>query len=231
MSSPTFVRTVSATLAALLLLATCARAAPSLRYSWDSCDPLVLNRDFTVPGHYAQTLSVTGLGQSLTSFNVHIVIAPRGLSAWQFNSFGCQGASRLAASTVADGCLSIPGLELTVFLFLGVTEPKLSLLITGLAPAGFVPDPAARYTLVRLDFDHSATTTGLVDPPGQCGGGDVPVCFGIESADLNGHPTPGVDYTVENGFLTWNIASTPGQCPFRVAARPSTWGRLKSIYR
>jgi hypothetical protein len=36
---------------------------------------------------------------------------------------------------------------------------------------------------------------------------------------------------LENGTLTWNNPSTPGICPYRVPTKPTTWGRLKAIYR
>ena len=62
-------------LASLLLSASTAHAAASLRYSWDDCASLVLEREFTGPGHYVQTLSVTGLTERLTSFQVEVVLA------------------------------------------------------------------------------------------------------------------------------------------------------------
>jgi len=231
MASPTLLRTFGSTLAALLLLTTCARAVPSIRYSWDACDPVVLDHEFVGPGHYVQTLSVTGLVLPFTSFEAHIAIGPGLLSAWAFYNGACQGAGRMTVSTAAGGCQTIPGLLVTANVVPGLTDPTAHLYVTASVPAGFTPDPTARYTLLRIDFDHTATTTGSLDPPGHCGSGDLPYCFGIESMAINAHSLPGRDFDVENGVLTWNLASTPGQCPFRVAVRPSTWGRLKSIYR
>jgi len=219
-------------LAALLLVASCAHAAPpSIRYSWDQCDPLVLDRDFAGPAHYTQTLSIVGLTQSLTSFQVNIAVGLGQLSAWQFYDFGCQGSGRLAATTAAGGCESILGNAVTVSMYPGVTDFKLHVLLFGTAPAGAPPDPAVRYLLARLDFDHTRTTTGVLDPPGQCGGGDVLQCFGIEFTALDGASVPGADFTIENGTLTWNQPSSPGLCPFAVPTRPSTWGTLKALYR
>ena len=214
-------------LAALLLLASDVHAAPSLRYSWDDCAPLVLDREFTGPAHYTQTLSVTGLTEPLTSFLV--VIAAGDLDAWQFHDYGgCQGSSRLAATTAAAGCTSLPGLELTVSMFPGVTDHRLHLTVSGTVPAGPAPDPAARYVLARLDFDHSLTVTGYPAPSSYCGMGDYQQCFGIEYVTLNGS---GVGYAYDNSMLTWNLPQSPGQCPFPVPTRATTWGRLKAIYR
>ena len=88
MTARSLVRTRAFLLAALVLLASTVHAAPSLRYSWDDCAPLVLDREFTAPGHYVQTLSVTGLTQPLTSFEVSVVMGG-GLDAWEFFDFGC----------------------------------------------------------------------------------------------------------------------------------------------
>ena len=78
-------RTRALRLAATVLIATSAAAAPpSIRYSWNECDPLVLDRDFTGPAHFSQTLSVTGLTQPLTSFQVSVIIAAGQPDAWRF---------------------------------------------------------------------------------------------------------------------------------------------------
>lgn len=230
MTASTFLHVAASRLAALLMLAACAHAAPSIRYSWDGCDPLVLNRDFAGPGHYTQTISVVGLVLPGTTLQMSIEVGPGLPSAWSFYFSGCQGESRLTVGTVAEGSQAIPGLLVTARLAPPITEPGFRLHITAAAPPGFTPDPTARYALAVVDFDHSATTTGLVDPPGRCGGGDLPFCFGIESLSLNGG-LPGRDFVLEDDLLTWNLASTPGRCPFPVAARSSTWGRLKAIYR
>ena len=216
-------------LTALVLLASNVHAAASLRYSWDDCDPLVLDREFTVPGHYVQTLSVTGLTQPLTSFLVNIVVAVSQPEAWQFYDFGCQGSSRFAVTTAAPGCASLPGLSLTTYMFPGVTDFRVNIQISGTAPAGPAPDPAARYVLARLDFDHSATVTGPIAPPGYCGAGDFLQCFGVSYVYLNGDLL--ASSALENGTITWNLPSTPGICPFPVPTKATTWGRLKAIYR
>ena len=214
-------------LASLILFASTAHATPSLRYSWDDCNPLVLDREFTGPGHYVQTLSVTGLTQPLTLFKVTVMIGPSWPDAWRFDSFGCQGSSRLTVTTTAAGCDTVPGLAVTVQMHAGVTEGRF-IDISGVAPAGRAPDASARYVLARLDFDHSASVAGSSAPPGNCAGADFLFCFGIEYASLNGGAE---DPVLENGMLTWNVPATPGLCPFRVPTRAATWGRLKAIYR
>lgn len=232
MSAPSVCRTPASRLVALLLLAACAHAAPpSIRYTWDECEPVVLDRDFAGPAHHSQTLSVVGLGEPIASFQVNVAIGVGQPSAWQFYGFGCQGASRLAATAAAVGCLPVPGLDVSVSMLPGVTDHRLHMVITGTAPAGAAPDLAARYVLARLDFDHTHTTTGFDDPPGQCGGGDALQCFAIEYVALNGASVRGVDYVLENGGLTWNQPLSPGQCPFPVGTRPSTWGTIKALYR
>jgi len=225
-------RTRAPWLASLLLLAACARAAPpSIRYSWDDCAPIALDRDFVGATHYAQTLSVVGLTQPLTSFRIDIAIGASQPSAWQFYDFGCQGASRLTASSAAAGCEAILGNAVTLSMDPGLTDFRLHVRVLGFAPAGANPDPALRYLLARLDFDHTHTTGGFIDPPGQCAAGDALQCFAIEYVELNGAAVRGVDYGIENGGLTWNLPASPGQCPFAVPTRPSTWGSLKALYR
>src|SRR5262245_2142214 len=104
MTGPTFLRALVFKGTALLLLAASAHAAPSIRYSWDACDPLVLDREFTGPGIYAQTLSVVGLSFPFTSFEASIAIGPGQPSAWAFFAGGCQPMNRLMSGPVADGC-------------------------------------------------------------------------------------------------------------------------------
>lgn len=226
MTASSLVRARVFLLASLLLFASTAHAAGSLRYSWDDCAPLVLDREFTGPGDYVQTLSVTGLTQPLTSFQVDVVVAASQPDAWQFYDFGCQGSSRLTVTTTAAGCGSVPGLAVTAGMYPGVTDHRLHITISGTAPAGPAPDPSARYALARLNFDHSASVAGLSAPPGKCAGADFLQCFGIEYATLNGSAP-----VLENGTLTWNLPSAPGVCPIPVATHAATWGRLKAIYR
>jgi hypothetical protein len=159
-------------LASLLLFASTTHATPSLRYSWDDCAPLVLDREFSGPQHYVQTLSVTGLTQPLTVFRVLVMFGPGWPDAWRFDGVGCQGSSRLAVTTTAAGCDNVPGLAVTVLMYAGVTEGRF-IEISGFAPAGPAPDPSTRYVLARLDFDHSASVAGASAPPGSCAGADL----------------------------------------------------------
>ncbi len=177
----------------------------------------------------ARSLSpVLALRLALTSFLVNIVVAVSQPEAWQFYDFGCQGSSRLTVATTAPGCASVPGLAVTASMFPGLTDFRMNVMVSGTAPAGPAPDPAARYVLARLDFDHTATVTGSNAPLGKCGAGDFLQCFGVSYALLNGG---GVESALENGTITWNNPSAPGICPFPVPTKATTWGRLKAIYR
>ena len=84
MTARSLIRARGFLFAFLLLFASTAHATASLRYSWDNCDPTELDREFTGPGHYVQTLSVTGLTQPLTSFQVSVIIAAGQPDAWRF---------------------------------------------------------------------------------------------------------------------------------------------------
>jgi hypothetical protein len=66
-------------------LASPALAVPSYRLSWDDCNVLVTNRNWSGPGKYVLLLSGTGFNGSYTQFSAGFAFDPKVLvPAWDF---------------------------------------------------------------------------------------------------------------------------------------------------
>jgi len=216
-----------ATALALLLTAIPAAPDPVFRYSWDPSEPFVHNRDYQGPGLYTQTLSITGLPAGTKSMSISIEVNTPRLTAWGFFPGGCPGPSRLAARPFVAGCDTIPGLDVLAQWLRsddGATDDLYLLL--HLDPA-FVPDPLQRYGLATITFDHQlAETDCFFGPDSLCFLFGVGVYQTLDRIDVA---------FADHDRLTWNHSSAVPDCsPQRqgfVAARPSSWGRVKSLYR
>jgi hypothetical protein len=211
---------------ALVLTAIPAAAAPIARYNWDRDEPFVRNRDYEGPGVYTQTLSITGLpaGTNFLSFEIEVNVGRE--TAWRFDTWGCPKPTRLVAHPIVADCDTMPGLDVLAYWSHpddGATD-NLSLLI--LMDPAFVPDPLKRYGLATITFDHELAET-------DCFGATSPLCFQILGLYRVGNTFDIVPE--EHDRLTWNDSSAEPDCrPHRegfVPARPSSWGRVKSLYR
>src|SRR5258708_39572384 len=141
-------RSIFLTLILVSLSISPARATPpTLTLSWDDCGALVVTKDFAGPGPYAQTISVEGLTQPLSSYYFVIGMGMSVRDAWQFYTAGprgCQGLARLALSVAAAGCNSIPKATLSVPYFRpGVTDPHVYLSVPAPVSPALAPDPPA----------------------------------------------------------------------------------------
>jgi len=230
---------VLAALALSLLAVTNAGATPSVRYSWDDCSPIVTNKNWSGPGTYVQVLAAVGLepGVQSMTFGIGVGVVR---DAWSFSDsrgdYFCQPYSRFALSTSGTGCAAAP---LTSFSFehgIGITDPRHGYKLSVNFDPGFVPDPAVRYTVARLAFDHSHSVAGFAAPgSGNCGQVDEGECFALGYATYSGGG-PGGELPLESDFLTWqdfNANLYPGArpCPAAVPTRSATWGAIKSQYR
>jgi len=215
-------------------------AAPVIRYSWDDCDPLVVSRDFTGPAVYTQTLSIVGLDAPVHDLSLIVGFLFNEIPpAWRFadlcgGSYGCgfqpcQPSGRVSTLLGGTACDTIPGLQLNASFWFGITPPISGLRIDGVGGGSFTPDPAVRYTLIRIAFDHSGSVAGP-GGPGTCGGADQPLLFMIGSLTLNGVDQHDL-VTWDNCMLTWNTPSYPHDCPLIVPVKNLTWGRIKALYR
>jgi hypothetical protein len=215
--------TAAVVVAALVMVST-THGDPLLRYSWDQCDPVVTNKDFSGPMVYRQTLSAVDLPVGFVGFQ--IVLSFTDLPpAWQFMEGGCAGPERLSASPLVPGCDAIPGLELQVFYAPIVTEPgpHVELVVIGSTKQPLTADPGRRYGLATLEFDHASSGT-------TCGGATEPVCAHVRYADSYQTHSIVTFVTVED-FVGWNDPPNTLGCPGATRGRAGTWGRVKAIYR
>jgi hypothetical protein len=201
-----------------------AAADPIVHYNWDRDEPFVRNKNYEGPGIYTQTLSITGLPPGSKSFALDVLVNSSHNTSWDFFPFGCAGPTRLGARPFVADCDTIPGLEAHAqYLHLWDSGADELYLLFSLDPA-FVADPQRRYGLATITFDLQVYEACI--PPIE------PLCFMIG---------PGVILTVdsfvifypEHDRLTWNDASDVPDCRARrpSAVRPSSWGRVKALYR
>ena len=236
---------VTRILAALTLVvgfAGAAHAQGCARLSWGTCDPWVENANFTGPAVYTLVESALGIADQNvgTDSNIHIGGSGAGVpDAWRFDDAGCQTGGQLslnpgALSKVCPVLKGLNSLTITNFALDAAKEADLRLSITYDV---FTPNPATRYTLWLVGFNHGFSSVGPT-PPDQssCGGAEqcenlvLTTALYLNTAnqlkplgncgDTDSHFPGGFP----SGFATWNGGCLP------VAAQPSTWGRVKGMY-
>ena len=225
-------------LAACLLIST-AHAEPTLRLSWESCDNLSTDRSWAGPGSYAMVLSGTGFNVPLGSLVAGLRFAPWFIApAWDFATYSyfgepvCQSLSGLTATTSGGGCPAVPTTQLDVEMSKGsLTRPGGSgILLQSHFDPNFVPDPAQRYVLARIVFDHAHSIVGP-SGPGMCGGAEAPMCVNLVTFSFKGAAGQEVYHTIERGYVTWQDPTNTNGCPGATPAAPRTWWAVKAQYR
>jgi hypothetical protein len=232
----------------LLLAASPARAGQEFALlSWDGCvlpgANQVDNQEFTGPGLYAMTVSVSGSARTIQGFELQIEVmdplaqCQRGTfpPAWEFQPGGCN-AGRWTASFNGGDCASPTGSFTASYAFYEEgAYPAASRIRIGAAfaqPVTLAADQA--YHLVTLTFDHGVSVAGATASPDSCGLAGDPVCLYLDSALwLDGHGGSGSWNQFMPG-LTWNRDSAYYYygCPFLCdPAERATWGSLKARYR
>ena len=222
-------------------LAPLAHAAGIIDLSWNACSPIVVDRSMSADGANHLYVSVLGQDEAHRGYQWFVVIHDASGSvpdAWRFDDGGCQPPGRVAiehlwpdmtqscpafqgglASTQTRGyqsvALGVPGLPMVAFLTNSYPEGQSSV------------DPAKRYALGRIVFDHSSSVPGAATTPGTCGGLDEPMCLALEPTltgwvDMDGTSRA---WTIGNGAVTVRGGCEP------VPVAPTTWGTIKAQYR
>ena len=207
----------------------------TLRLSWDSCDPVVVNKDWAGAALYTQVLSITGADVVNNGNRSQVLIGPNVEDAWRFDSEGCQtgqltvsfaGASKACA--VFQGGNSLPLTQYSYDAMSGTAK-----LDVANAYDDFTPVAGNRYTVYQAKYDHAFSDTGAQDPNLACGFVENAVCFWLMVSDAELLLTDGSKEGFEgadNDWVTWQDPGNTSGCPF-VQAEPSTWGRVKGLYR
>ncbi len=214
--------------AAVVLLLTAIPAAAELvaLYNWDRCEPFVRNRDYEGPGLYTQTLSITGLPANIQLFVLSVEVNTGYQTAWGFFPRGCPGPSGLVARPFVADCDTIPGLDVLAGWSRGEDAGTDELSFSFRFDPTFVPDPLRRYGLATITFDHGLAET-------DCFFVGESLCFLFAGGVCIAGDTFAQVFP-EHDRLTWNDPSEVPDCPPRrqgLPAHPSSWGRVKTVYR
>jgi hypothetical protein len=246
-----------------------ATAVPRVDLSWDSCSPIVTAKQ-AVPGTVSTLYcSVTGMDEPHMAYTVQLFagtefgdLTPALPDAWRFDPLGCQAkygriefiAPNTKTCTPFSGPGPIPSAQIAVIQYFpdGTSNdvfPGTMRVTCSLAYPNAIqtPDPARRYQLARIVFDHASSAVGAGTPEAPCGGLEQPLCFALWSyvGTHGGFPfwwytnlsyvTPeGITKPMGlgQGYATYGLdASGPWNCFNSVPARSSTWGELKARYR
>jgi hypothetical protein len=200
---------------------------PSLRLSWDGCDPWVGDKLFFGPAHYRMVLSTSNASGDFSATDNTIRIDPFVPDAWRFDDSGCQTSALTSFSTSGTKtCPAFQGvgpLGITSFTY----DPVAKTAGLRLANAfnSFTADPGVRYLLWTLDFDHQSSVIGPTVPGTSCGEADQSLEFVVASSE----------FLLTSGDLVHPIASSEQRCTWNgdppVATKATSWGHLKGLYR
>lgn len=207
-----------------------------IRISWDNCDPITVNRDWSGPDTALIVASISGASMANQGHRIRVRISPGDSAfpdAWRFDNGDCN-AQRFHVSHVAlnETCPAFQGdgpITMTQYSYWSATNT--ALLDVATAYDAFNPNPDQRYTLFSATFDFAFSGIGLSGGAADCGRAEVPLCFGIERTELLLPTLEKVPLIIEHGHLTWQDPQDDLGCPDAVQATSSTWGRLKAHFR
>jgi hypothetical protein len=212
----------------LALVAGAAHAqGPYVRLSWDGCDPQVPDKLWSGPHTYELVLSIIGEGVPNAGHDTSILVAPDLQDAWRFDDAGCQGGSYVTFN--AGGTKTCPPMQgigplgITAFLY----DPDTHTGTIRLANTynEFDPDPAVRYVLWIVTFDHQYSVTGPTDPGVSCGDVLAGLYFDFSTDVLTmAGPYQHCQHQPGDHIVTWN-----GGPP--TPALNTTLGKVKALYR
>jgi len=226
-----------------------AAADPHVDLAWDSCvGPLSKS---VGPGSVADLfVSVLGQTQAAQSYEIAIKIGTTIAlpDAWRFDPTGCQGSdgftiNHLAPASVAATCPSFQGtvssIQIRQYNYDASAGWALALL-ADLYPNGGVGNPAAidpaqRYFLADFRFNQQYGVAGVPADFPYCGGLEQPICLTLNRqtwVDTAANPVEHA-WAVSGPSVVANDPNDLSRCPgfVPVAARPATWGAIKSQYR
>ena len=204
-----------------------------LRLSWDDCDPLVTNKNYTTASVYTIVLSVSDADVANNGHRTKATFGPNLAEAWKFYAGGCQvGQLLVSFAGVSKACPAYAGtnpLPLSLFRDNGDGTATMDVANTF---DDFTPLLGTRYTMWQAAFNHAFSTVGDGDPAVFCTFAGDAMCAVLGNPDgapneillINGDTDI---YDFEIGWVTWNNI---GGCP-AIQTKESSWGRVKGLYR
>lgn len=224
-------------------------AVGTVDMSWDNCSPIVTDKTSAAPGQYSLFVSVLGHDENHKGYQVQGILGTAAHTtpdAWAFEPVGCQGTALIALDHLPSGpvvktCPAFQGGVQSVQVKAYDANPApydpglRRFSIFNVYPDGFIgPNPAQRYFLARIMFDHTFSVAGPGTPGTDCGGFENAICMTLVPANLQwlddqgsgvAHP-----FNVGQQYATFNNAGNPMNCA-AVPTRDATWGQIKSQYR
>ncbi len=240
--------TTMSALAALALAVPVQAADGTYNLNWDTCTGPI---DKTVVA--AQTpvnlyASVIGLDVPNSGYLVQVIFGNSSTTnvadAWRFDAPGCQGSSfatinNLAPAAVVKTCPSLQGtlqaLQIKDISKVSTTADPydgdyLRATLANAYPDGVTaPNPATRYFLMNILFDHTFSVAGLTTPGADCGGVEQPVCFATTASSFIELST-GIEFNFGGSGNRGVTVNGSAGCPAS-PAQSTTWGAIKNQYR
>ena len=90
-----------------------------------------------------------------------------------------------------------------------------------------ITNPSFVSTPLEIGREYYAFKLRFITPQGPCEGCAIPACFVLNSLVLT-HSGGAVETSPD---YVWGMWQGDNDCPFVVGSTPSTWGRLKAVYR
>jgi hypothetical protein len=248
-------------LALLLSLSSTAQAQNGCaRLSWGTCDPWVENNCWQGPGLYQLVYSVSGANGPVVGSDTQILVEAvtrrthcfEGYpDAWRFGDGQCEGPNRISMERTSNdlGCPLLQGDHPDLITSVFMVGDVLNIRLAETHDAVTV-DPSRRYTLWVITFDLTHASVGPSPADlSSCGDVDQYANFEFQFANLL---TPGGQYqalsrcdsdpnVANQASATWNggwgicdefgrVLPGTNTCG-PVPTQPTTWGRVKSLYR
>src|SRR5262245_25623979 len=212
-----------------LAITEAASAEPTIRLSWDQCDPIVYRKVSAGPGIHKMVLSAADLPSPIVAYWVELLVIPADGApfpdAWRFDDNGCYG-QHLVVNPKGNGgvpCLTMttPNPILWAEVRFGPPDAPPNALLIKLINQfdNSFPDPTKRYTIATLALDQTSSVEGPGVPGSSCGNAATPVCVLFSRADLLPSSGNTQQMTYETPGVYWQNATGHGEVC-------SVWKRL-----
>jgi len=226
------------------VLASQAVAAGAVRLDWDTCAMSPVNRTLMDPDPVQCFVTVRGQAEAHDGYHVRLAVIPSTGSAfpdaWRFDVAGCQGSNYIEMYSddptgfLSKTCPVFSGTATALTIRDYSVDPTIGrgqIVFAKAYPSGSTSfNPAWRYFLFVVIFEHYNSTVGATVPGTSCGGLETPICLLITLAEWHSMDGVTAPWAIERESITVNDPAATA-CSAATPARPSTWGAVKDQYR
>jgi hypothetical protein len=201
-----------------------------VRLSWGTCSPQVNEQGWHGPDVYTLVISARGAPGTNLGHDTQITISPRVSDAWRFDDAGCQmDRLKLMNEGLGPDCPAMLGQNPLAITDYQIYPDGSAVMRLAVTYDELVTDPNQRYVLWKVGFDHGHSIPGADNDPATCDGADVPLTFAATSQillDSWQHEMPPIPEPFDLP-VRWTGLNGPSRTP----TQPTTWGRVKGLYR